>query len=303
MFEMSDIIEIIERAWEFFKISWSALFSDFEMLLFPLTSIIMGSIILFIAFPIFNYFKEMSSKGTFDPTLFVFFLFLIYLMLAFINNFFEAALVGAAFIRFEGGNPGLRDGIRIAANRIDKIFAYSAITATIGVILSFIRERGKLGRFISSILGRTWRIIVFFVLPIIIVENLGPLEAIKKSKKLFRKTAEVRFVVFIGIEILFFLIRILLSFLFLVLVFKLLIKDVVASKQHTASSTITSSPYFVILLIAYILINIFISALRSAFYGMFKATLYKYAAEGVIVDVFYDPYYIQNAFLIENKGY
>ena len=42
------------------------------------------------------------------------------------------ALVGAALIRLEGGDPTLSDGLSIANERFWQILGYAAIAATVG---------------------------------------------------------------------------------------------------------------------------------------------------------------------------
>jgi hypothetical protein len=82
-------------------------------------------------------------------------LFLFYLSQYFVIFFFNSALVGAAMIRLDGGDPTVRDGLRIARSRIVQILGYAAIAATVGLILRVIEERaGFIGRWICRRAGR-----------------------------------------------------------------------------------------------------------------------------------------------------
>ena len=80
--------------------------------------------------------------------------FLFYLVQYFVIFFFNSALVGAALIRLDGGDPTLRDGLRIASSKWVSILGYAAVAATVGLILRSLQERaGWLGRIVVGFLG------------------------------------------------------------------------------------------------------------------------------------------------------
>ena len=60
-------------------------------------------------------------------------LFLFYLAQYTVVFFFNTALVGAALIRLEGGDPTISDGLKIAFDRIGVIVEYAALAATVGM--------------------------------------------------------------------------------------------------------------------------------------------------------------------------
>ena len=72
-------------------------------------------------------------EGGMSVTAYVF-AFLFYLVQYFVIFFFNSALVGAAMIRLDGGDPTLRDGLRIAAGKALPILGYAAIAATVGTV-------------------------------------------------------------------------------------------------------------------------------------------------------------------------
>ena len=111
------------------------------------------------------------------------------------NIFFaNTALVGAAMIRLQGGDPTLADGVRIASKNFLNILGYALIAATVGMILDRIREaKGNsfwniISRWLVSIMGVAWNIATFLVVPVLAVEGVGPIEAIKRSGSLLKKT-------------------------------------------------------------------------------------------------------------------
>lgn len=85
--------------------------------------------------------------------------FLFYVSLYFVI-FFNAALVGAAMIRFDGGVPTVRDGLRVANSKFVSILGYGLSTAaTVGMVLRAIQERvGFIGRMVVGLLGVGWTV-------------------------------------------------------------------------------------------------------------------------------------------------
>jgi len=106
-----------------------------------------------------------------------------------VAQFFAAVLVAGANERLEGGNPTLGSAFAKASSRGGSIIGWSAMNSTVGLILSFIRERaGFLGAIITSLIGAAWNIITWLAVPIIIVEGVGPIAAVKRSAQLLRQT-------------------------------------------------------------------------------------------------------------------
>jgi hypothetical protein len=114
--------------------------------------------------------------------------FAFYFVCYFTTIFFNAAVIGAARIRLDGGDPTVMDGLRIAGSHIGKIAGYALIAATVGLILRTIAERsGLIGRIIIAILGAAWSAITFFVVPVLVFEPTGPIESIKRSTQILKE--------------------------------------------------------------------------------------------------------------------
>jgi hypothetical protein len=106
-----------------------------------------------------------------------------------IAQFFAAVLVAGANERLEGGNPTLGSAFAKASSRSGSIIGWSAMNSTVGIILSFIRERaGFLGVIVTSLIGAAWNIITWLAIPIIVVEGIGPIAAVKRSAQLLKQT-------------------------------------------------------------------------------------------------------------------
>ena len=58
-----------------------------------------------------------------------------------------------------------------------------------GVVLKMIESKSqKVGQIVASLVGAGWAIATYFVVPILVVERVGPLDALKRSTSLMRRT-------------------------------------------------------------------------------------------------------------------
>ena len=104
-------------------------------------------------------------------------------------QFFAATLIAGANERLDGGDPTLGSAMSKAFSRGGPIVGWSLLNATVGVVLQQIRERaGFLGAFVAFLGGAAWNIVTWLVLPVIIVEGLGPIAAVKRSVALLKQT-------------------------------------------------------------------------------------------------------------------
>ncbi|MGB7746726.1 MAG: DUF6159 family protein [Verrucomicrobiia bacterium] len=183
----------ITRTWSLMSECWQVLKQDKSLLVFPLISGICCLLLLAsFAIPIY-------ATGAWEPpgrdaatqrqvayygTLFAF-----YVCNYFIVVFFNAAIVACAAVRLGGGNPTIADGLRAAASRLPVIAGWALVSATVGLVLRIIEDRSdKIGRIVAGLLGMAWTIVSFLVVPILVVENKGPIAALKDSTALLKKT-------------------------------------------------------------------------------------------------------------------
>jgi hypothetical protein len=115
--------------------------------------------------------------------------FLFYLCEYFVIFFFNTALVGAVMKQLDGEKPTVSDGLRIAASKFYTIFGYALIAATVGVVLRAIQERfGLIGKIVGGLLGMSWTLATSLVVPVLAANDVGPIEAIEESARLFTRT-------------------------------------------------------------------------------------------------------------------
>jgi hypothetical protein len=185
------MFERLSRSWELVKASGAVLKSDKGLLVFPLlSSIAMIGVISAFAIPMFTTggFTDLARHGRHAGALHYALLFAFYVVSYFVAFFFNAALVGAALMRLDGGDPTVGDGLRIAGSKAWNILGYSLIAATIGMILRAIEERvGFIGRIIVGLIGIGWSLATFLVVPVLVARDVGPTEAIGESARLLRR--------------------------------------------------------------------------------------------------------------------
>lgn len=277
------MFERIANSWALAKASWKVLLADKELIVFPIVSII-GVILVTATFVVPTILTglftgisagEQASKVIGGVLAFAFYV-VVYTVIFYCNT----ALVGAALIRLRGGDPTLSDGFRIANSHLGAIFGYALIAATVGMILKWLRERGILGRLAAGLFGLAWNIATYLVVPVLVTENLGPIEAVKRSTALLKKTWGESIVGNIGIGAVFGLI-----------IFGTLFVGVIA-----AVACLTVSPWLalgvgVVVVLAVVILGLISSALN----GIYTAAVYHYATTGT-AGAYFDQGQIMGAF-------
>ncbi len=177
----------ITKSWEIAKMSWAHLMSDKKLLLFPvLSGLVLLLVVVSFGLPIaaLGIFKGAPMGVLAYAAGFAF-----YFLAAFVIIFFNSALVGAVNLRMQGHDPSLGDGLRCAWERKWQILAYSAVSATVGLLLRMLRERGGLiGRVTAFFGGLAWALATYVAIPVLVVEGLGPIAAIQRSTSLIKRT-------------------------------------------------------------------------------------------------------------------
>lgn len=279
------MFESWSRSWELVKASWAVLRSDKELIVFPIVSFI-GSILVMIAFALpmiaAGVVDNVQRNGTDDigiAGLIVAFLF--YLVLYTVIFFANTALVGTAMIRLKGGDPTLSDGFRIASQRFGKIVGYALISATVGMVLRALSERaGFIGQIVISIIGFVWSIATFLVVPVLVVEDIGPVDAVKRSAELLKKTWGEQLVANAGMGI-----------VFTVLMFAIIF----GGGLIAAAVSSISSGLALLVVILIVVAMIALGLISSALGGIYQAALYRYATEGE-ASAYFPSELVQGAF-------
>lgn len=187
------------------KMSFQVIRKDKEILLFPVISGITSIIVMASFFGSWLFLTNFDIQGMQNDPFSYVLIFLFYLVSYFVVIFFNVALVACSMKRLEGGDPTVRYGLNFASGRIKAILKWALVAATVGLILRMISERsGVIGKLIIGLIGAGWSIATYFVVPIIAFEDVGPLQAIKRSLVLLRGTWGESLLSNLGLGLIFF---------------------------------------------------------------------------------------------------
>jgi hypothetical protein len=257
--------------WQLMKSSWHVLMRDKALLIFPVVSgisclLVMATFLV----PTFALFGSLRGAfhGASDVTGYAL-LFGFYLCNFFVIYFFNAALVDFVVTRVRGGEPTLRESLRAATACLPEIAVWSIISSTVGTLLKIIESRsGFLGRIVTSLVGLAWTLVTYFVVPMIVIERKGALEAIGESKDLLRQTWGQQVVGGLGYGLIGFLLA--LPAIALVLV----------GLIGLASTGFAHVGGYAALLVAAVLYFVTLGIVMSALQSIFGAVLYMFARTG-----------------------
>jgi hypothetical protein len=253
------------RSFGLVKESFNVLKKDKEIMLFPIISGVVG--IALLGFLLVSMLST-SLLGDAGNVVFYPILFVYYLASYFTVIFFNTGLITCANIRMNGGDPKFSDGMNNAMKNVGKIFVWALISATVGIILRRLSERsGLLGRIIIGLIGMAWSLLTFFVVPVMIFENVSVTDSIKKSGALFKKTWGENVIGQFSMGFLFFLLGLL-----------GLIPLIIGVLSVMSGSVALMIPFIGIAFLYWIMLAVLSASLN----GIFLTALYNYASKGVV---------------------
>jgi len=261
------MMQKFSNTWSLMSASWEVLKKDREMLIFPLISGICSLLLLVsFALPVFlsgswQTFGRETSRDT--QVIYYLLLFAFYFCNYFIIVFFNSAVVSCATIRMRGGDPTVSDGLRASTARLPLIAGWALVAATVGIVLRIIEDRSKtIGKIVAALLGTAWTLASFFVVPIMVVENINPLDALKKSASMFKRTWGEQIIGNFSFGLVFFVLGIPAFLLFLL---------------GIVSGSIAMLVVFIILAAIYLIV---LALVQSTLQTIFQAALYFYSQNG-----------------------
>jgi hypothetical protein len=176
--------------------------------------------------------------------------------------FFNAALVWAADCRMRGEQVTLGEAIRAASERAHVLLPWAVLSATVSLVLRAIEERaGIIGRIVGLFLGLAWTLVTFLVLPVLVIEQIGPIKAVKRSAELFKHTWGENMIANAGIGLVA-LVATIVGILPCVLLIAL------------------GGPFAVVGIVAAVVWIIGVQLLAATLTGIFQTALYRFATAG-----------------------
>ena len=280
----------IGNTWQITKLSWKVLQLDRELIFFPIMGTIGAIIVGAVAAGVF------AGTGTFDRlgntsdaefnVVDLIIALVAYFGALYMVIFCNAALVAAARERLEGGDPNVMSGIRAVRGMWLAILGWTLITGTVGLILQALQGVARdsnngvlriVGMILVALLQTAWAYITFFVIPILVVERIGPIAAIRRSGRLLRQTWGEQLTSSFSFFIIYLIAALIVAIPVVVLVF---IAPVAA------------------IIVGVILGGIAIASV-AAMEGIFKAALYEWVSEGKGSEWF-DRQILSNAYALKD---
>jgi hypothetical protein len=268
------MFERIAASFALARSSWQVLRTDKQLILFPILSgtcclfVLAAFGLPFVAHPQWlDFFEQLGKDGANVPPWVYVVAFAYYFCNYFVIVFFNAALISCALVRFNGEAPTVGDGLAAAARRLPQIVAWAAVSATVGLLLKMIENaHEKAGQIASAILGTAWTVITYLVVPVVVVEGVGPFGAIRRSLSILRHTWGEALVGSWGLG--FFMLLLALPGVALVIA-------AVFAGTHVLALGVALG----VLAVVYFLL---LAAVSSALDGIFLGALYQYAVKGEV---------------------
>jgi len=260
------MFQSLSRGWAMTKTSFHVLKLDKEILALPL----MAAALMVVAVVGlgFGAFGLLQGAGAVQYLA----LFGIYVVVYAIAIFFNVAVIEMATIRFNGGDPVLKDGLKKASSRMGRIIQWALVAATVGLIFRILRDQAKdnfLAQILLGLMEGAWNFVTFFAVPIAIYRDVGPIDAIKGSTGLVKRTFGETATGIVTTGLVFLLLGLLGLVPFLLGLY------------------MGSALGFALMAFA-VVYWISLAAVNTAIDGILVAGLYKYANEGVMPQAFRD---------------
>ncbi len=138
--------------------------------------------------------------------------------------------------------------------------------------MRWLSDRGSLGNLASSLVGLAWNLATFLAVPILVAEDIGPMDAIRKSSMLLKKTWGEQIVGNLSIGAVF-------GVIFLVVLLLGAVVTIAAISAGWGMFAITLAGFFVLVLVC-------LGIVSHALGGIFSAAVYNYAATGSAGNLF-----------------
>jgi Family of unknown function (DUF6159) len=255
--------------------SWGVLRTDKKLLVFPVLSgiaclMVMASFAAPVLFMVLQNPNRDFDLDKMSPVLQYGLLFTYYFLSYFVIIFFNTALTSCALERFNGGEPTLGGGLQVAVARLPQILAWTLVAATVGVLLKVVESAHEtIGKIISAILGTAWSVITFFVVPVLVVEGVGPFAALSRSIGIMKRTWGEALIGNVGIGLFIFVLTI--PFILLLVVAGMLFAAAPALLPAALLVAFLAVVYFLLLM-----------AVSSAMHIIFVSAVFQFAANGAV---------------------
>jgi hypothetical protein len=173
--------------WNLVSQSFRLLRNDKKLMVFPILSAA-GAAALALPFLAALFGMRLANGLHWGPNTWLL-IFLWYCGASFITIFFNCALAACVQMRFAGQVPTVGDGLRRAGMRVHTILLWSLVSATVGQLIRALETRtGWAGRLVMGFTGLGWGMATYLVVPVLVMEDAGVMDSVRRSASLLRRT-------------------------------------------------------------------------------------------------------------------
>lgn len=256
----------IANGWRIAKASWGVLAHDRELVAVPVIAAVAAALV----------FGAVAGSGVLllggtdaaqagDVALWLV-LVLATVLATWVSAIGSAAVVAGAAERMAGGEPTLGSAFAMARARAVRLLEWAVLATVVSIILDQLEERlGFLGRIISFLAGTAFSVVSFLALPVIVFEDVGAIEGLKRSARLLKSTWGEQLAFNFGLGLIGFV---------------AILPAVVLGAALVATGIVVLQ---VVGVVAAVLWVVLVLAVTSALSAVFKAALYRHA-KGLPVD-------------------
>jgi uncharacterized protein DUF6159 len=263
-------VDRIANGWRIAKASWAVLAHDRELVAVPVVAAVAAALV----------FGAVAGSGVLllggtdaaqagDVALWLI-LVLATVLATWVSAIGSAAVVAGAAERMAGGEPTLGSAFAMARARAVRLLEWAVLATVVSIILDQLEERlGFLGRIISFLAGTAFSVVSFLALPVIVFEDVGAIEGLKRSARLLKSTWGEQLAFNFGLGLIGFV---------------AILPAVALGAALVATGIVVLQ---VVGVVAAVLWIVLVLAVTSALSAVFKAALYRHAV-GLPVDTAFD---------------
>ena len=249
--------------------SWAVLKDNRYLMAYPLLGAVACIVPFIVVVP--GFFFIAADRNWIGWALVIVGLYLVMLVTA----VFQAGLTVSAAAELEGGSSSLGHGLGTAFGRLGRLARWAFVSTVVTALTSLIRGSNNGGlaeaifrNVLAAAADVMWQLITFFVMPAMMLDDLGMIDAIKKSASTFKQrwgtqlSGGVRIGGLIGLVAVLPAIIALAGGVFLTVI----------------GAWAIGVPLAVIGFIVLVIAGLILSAIR----GVFSVVLYRFATQGVV---------------------
>jgi hypothetical protein len=174
------------RSWRMTKTAWAVVGHDRTLLAL---AAITGVLTLVLTGAYFACAGLLDDPGSRSRGQFLLWFAIFVWPLTFVGAFMSTALTAAGAAALAGeGRLTLGEALAVPARRIGAVLGWSLLSAGVGLLLQELGARIPFGgRVVAWLGGTAWGIATLFAIPVLVLEDAGPLRAAKRSAQITRE--------------------------------------------------------------------------------------------------------------------